>query len=139
MVGIQQSSNVPAVALWDMEPVADVGYRKMENVRTNQNALWGKALRLFLGNSYAEFYTAGQYSTLSMTIAPADDFFDSSEMVLEIYGDDDALLDSYDVDYKTTPTDISVDVSGQEYVKLVWTRIGGGSNVGLLMKNAQFQ
>ena len=59
--------------------------------------------------------------------------------LLEIYGDDDSLLDSYLFDYKTSPTDITVDISGQDYIKLYWYSEDEGflAQQSLYMKNAQ--
>ena len=52
--------------------------------------------------------------------APKQGFSEKLEHELEIYGDDDGFLDSYSFDYKTSPEDISVDILGQQYVKLYW-------------------
>ncbi len=135
-----QVSNVDPVNLSDMDPVADYAFYHRENQRTSQNALWGDVLRLDAMNAYAEFYVGGQYNTLSMTAAPAQDFYEKGEYTLEIYGDDDALLDYYDFNYKTSPKDITVDISGQQYVKLFWLCNEGNSyTCDLLMKNAQFR
>ena len=135
----QQASNVPAVNLADMEPVAKRGYNKKENVHTSQNALWGDALELWGSGAYAEFYVGGQYNTLSLTAAPQQGLWDEYEYELEIYGDDDSLLDSYLFDYKTSPTDITVDISGQDYIKLYWYSEDEGflAQQSLYMKNAQ--
>ena len=135
----QQASNVPAVNLADMEPVAKRGYNKKENVHTSQNALWGDALELWGSGAYAEFYVGGQYNTLSLTAAPQQGFWEEYEYELEIYGDDDYLLDSYLFDYKTSPTDITVDISGQDYIKLYWYSEDEGflAQQSLYMKNAQ--
>ena len=135
-----QVSNVDPVNLSDMDPVAKSYYRQSENVRTNQNALWGDALEFTWSDAYAEFFVGGQYNTLSLTAAPKQGFGEKNDYTLEIYGDDDTLLDYYDFNYKSSPKEISVDISGQQYVKLFWLRNDGYSNYSnLLMKNAQFR
>lgn len=134
------TSNIDAVSLWDMQPVASYLFSKEGQQRTAQNALWSNVLKLSMSNARVEFYAGGQYKTLTMTLAPGERFSDDSEKVLEIYGDDDTLLDSFEVNYKTSPTEISVDISGQNYIKLVSAKQKGGSTSDcLLLKNAQFQ
>lgn len=133
------TSNINSVSLWDMQPVASYLFSKESQQRTAQNALWSNVLKLSMSNARVEFYAGGQYKTLTMTLAPGERFSDDSEKVLEIYGDDDTLLDSFEVNYKTSPTEISVDISGQNYIKLVSAKQKGGTTSDcLLMKNAQF-
>lgn len=137
--GNQTNTNVAAVALEDLEPVAKNYYSKRENVRTARNELWGKALRLYSNDSYAEFYAGGQYSRLTATVAPMQGFDEKTEYTLEVYGDDDSLLDTFDINYKTRAFDINVDISGQEYVKLFIVKTEGFYGQSVIVKNAQFQ
>ena len=122
------TSNINSVNLWDMQPVASYLFSKESQQRTAQNALWSNVLKLSMSNARVEFYAGGQYKTLTMTLAPGERFSDDSEKVLEIYGDDDTLLDSFEVNYKTSPTEISVDISGQNYIKLVSAKQKGLSS-----------
>lgn len=136
-----QNSTVAAVNLWDLKPIDKrYDFHKREQSRTKQNALWSNVLSLGGRNSYVEYYTNKQYTTLVMAVAPSEHFNSKSNFTLEVYGDDDALLDSFDVDYKTLLADISVDISGQDYVKLVMAgQEAGYINDELLIKNAQFK
>ena len=138
----QSASNVPAVNLTDLEPVSERYFQKYTNVKTARNALWSKAIGFSLGifdpDGYVEYYAGGQYSKFEATIAPKQGFEEKAKYVLGIYGDDDNLLDEFEINYKTKPTDISVDISGQEYVKLYVSRENGFSGV-VLLKDAQFK
>ena len=132
-------SNVEPVNLSDLDPVAyNLFSRKRSNVKTSQNALWGHAMSLQEGG-YAEFFTDGKYNWLTLTYAPASGFRDDADYSLNVYGDDDKLLASYDFDYKTDPTDVSVNIAGQKYVKLYLERNKGSFYQVLYMKNAQFK
>lgn len=134
----QQTSSVQAVKLEDLDPVAKAHWNKEENKRTIQNELWSKAMSLY-GLGYVEYYTGGQYNTFSATIAPMKGYEKNSDYTLEVYGDDDNLLDSFDINYKTKPTNISVDISGQDYIKLTFLINDGYAGSWVLFKNAQFK
>lgn len=135
------NNNVQAKYLRDMEPVSKSAYSVEENWRTKQNALWSNVIRLSgaLNNTHVEYYTGAQFNTLNASIAPAQNFDPSVAYALEIYGDNDVLLKSYDIDYRTTPIEISVDVHGQNYVKLIWVETEGPWSSGLLLKDARFE
>lgn len=134
------TNNVEAKYLRDLIPVSKSAYSVEESWRTSQNALWSNVIRLSgaLNNTHVEFYTGKEYNWLSAQIAPAQNFDGSVAYVLEIYGDNDVLLDSYDIDYRTTPTDISVNISGQDYIKLIWNQTQGPWSSGVLLKDARF-
>lgn len=134
------SNNVQAKYLRDLTPVSKSAYSVEESWRTNQNAMWSNVIRLSgaLNNTHVEFYTGKEYNWLSAQIAPAQNFDESVAYVLEIYGDNDTLLDTFDFNYKTTPTDISVNISGQNYIKLVWIETQGPWSSGVLLKDARF-
>lgn len=134
------SNNVQAKYLRDLTPVSKSAYSVEESWRTNQNSLWSNVIRLSgaLNNTHVEFYTGKEYNWLSAQIAPAQNFDPSVEYVLEVYGDNDTLLDSYDIDYRTTPTNISVNISGQDYIKLIWNQTQGSWSSGVLLKDARF-
>lgn len=133
-------NNVEAKYLRDLTPVSKSAYSVEESWRTSQNAMWSNVVRLSgaLNDTHVEFYTAKEYNLLSAQIAPAQNFDPSVEYVLEVYGDNDLLLDSYDIDYRTTPTDISVNISGQDYIKLIWNQTQGSWSSGVLLKDARF-
>lgn len=133
-------NNVQAKYLRDMEPISKSAYSIDESWRTNQNALWSNVVRLSgaLNNTHVEYYTGAEFNTLTAKIAPAQNFDPAVAYSLEVYGDNDTLLDVFDFDYKTTPIDISVNISKQNYVKLVWTQTKGVWSSGLLLKDAKF-
>lgn len=133
-------NNVEAKYLRDLTPVSKSAYSVEESWRTSQNALWSNVIRLSgaLNNTHVEFYTGKEYNRLSAQIAPAQNFSESVAYALEIYGDDDILLDTFDFDYRTTPIDIFVDISGQNYIKLVWVQTQGPWSSGIILKDAKF-
>lgn len=138
-----EQNNVQAVNLLDMTPVSTDEYKTVSNVRTHQGTLWSKAADLsnWAGNeSHVQFYTARQYTNLTMTVAPKENYTSNADYKIEIYGDNDSLLYTSDsITATTSPFEISVDVTGQEYIKivLVKNKIGGGG--GVLIKDAQFK
>lgn len=133
-------NNVQAKYLRDLEPISKSAYSIEESWRTNQNALWSNVVRLSgaLNDTHVEYYTGAEFNTLVAKIAPAQNFDPAVEYSLEIYGGDDNLLGVFDFDYKTTPIDISVDIRGQNYVKLVWVQTQGVWSSGVLLKDAKF-
>lgn len=137
----QQTNEVSPVFLTDLKPVASSKYNvKKENVRTTQNALWTKVSSMegfTVGGSSAEFYTGQQYQLLSMTIAAKQGFNEGDKFDLVFYGDKDKILTTYEIDYKTLQ-DISVNVSGQDYVKIVFIKSGIRGYGELLMKDSRF-
>lgn len=134
------ANNVQAKYLKDMEPVTKSAYSIEESWRTNQNALWTNVVRLSgaLNDTYVEYYTGAEFNTLTAKIAPAQNFDPAVEYSLEVYGDNDTLLDVFAFDYKTTPIDISINIGGQNYVKLVWVQTKGVWSSGMLLKDAKF-
>lgn len=94
-------------------------------MRTAQGTLWSKVMSMDryvfpTKTPHVEYFVGGNYSTFSATIAPAEGFGTETEYYLEVYGDNDNLLATSNyIDYKTSPFEFSVDISGQQYVKLV--------------------
>lgn len=135
-----EQNNVQPVNLLDMTPVSKDEYKVINSGRTNQGALWSNVAELinWAGTeSHAQFYTAKQYSNLTMTVAPRTNYTSNANYIIEIYGDNDSLLyTSDDIIGSTSPFEISVDITGQEYVNivLVQNKIGGGG--GILIKDA---
>lgn len=146
-----QNSNITAVNLLDLKPVAG-SLNKFSNKRTNKNELWSEGFRVLFNeysvasNGYAEFLAGGQYTTLTATIALPDDVGKYAIGCLEVYGDNDTLLySSDDMDYKSDAISVRVDISGQQYIKLVGAGSGNGhtyhgsNSFPILIKNAQFK
>ena len=104
-----QVPNVPVVNLLDLKPVASSSYNKFTNKRTVQGDLWSKGFYLHSWDYYVEFYTGGQYQTFTAMLGVMQSDYTQTDMTVEIYGDDDVLLDSYNLDIHTEPIKISVD------------------------------
>ena len=132
-----QTSNVPAVDLLDLKPVASSSYNKFTNKRTVQGDLWSKGFYLHSNNFYVEFYAGAQYQTFTATLGVMQNDYTKTDMTVEVYGDDDVLLDSFDLDLHTEPMEISVDISGQNYIKIINTYNSGHGFA--MFKNAQFK
>lgn len=149
-----EQTNVQAVSLINLQPVSKVsGCGDIEeNVRTAQGTLWSKVMSMDryvfpTKTPHAEYFVGGNYSTFSATIAPAEGFGTETEYYLEVYGDNDNLLATSNyIDYKTSPFEFSVDISGQQYVKLVLCKESGkdfnweaGTYCNVYFNNAQFK
>lgn len=132
-----QVPNVPVVNLLDLKPVASSSYNKFTNKHTVQGDLWSKGFYLHSWDYYVEFYTGGQYQTFTAMLGVMQSDYTQTDMTVEIYGDDDVLLDSYNLDIHTEPIKISVDISGHNYVKIINTRNDGHGFA--MFKDAQFQ
>ena len=138
-----EQNNVQAVNLLDMTPVSKDEYKVVDNGRTNQGALWSKSAELvnWVGTeSHVQFYTAKQYSNLTMTVAPRTNFTSNADYRIEVYGDNDSQLYTSDsIVGSTSPFEISVDIAGNEYVKIVLAENKIGVGGGILIKDAQFK
>lgn len=133
----QQQPDVPKTNLMDLEPVASNGYYKETNRKTHQNQLWSDCFIIGTRQvSYAQYYINKGYSTFSFTYVPEATFDVESEYALEIYGDNDTLLGSFNMDYETTPQTVSVDVSGNDYIKIYCNCLEGWAASYVLIKDA---
>lgn len=130
--------------MWDMDTTDKSVFVKKKNVVTNQKQVWSKAWLFQSVNdilasytSYAEFYIGGNYTTLTFTAAPNGTTY-KKNFILQIYGDDDQELATFDFNRKSKPLTETVDVSGQEYIKFFFTLdtddLDTGS-AGLYLKN----
>ena len=132
-----QTPDVPAVDLLDLKPVASNSYNKFTNKYTVQGDLWSKGFYLHSNNFYVEFYAGAKYQTFTATLGVMQNDYTKTDMTVEVYGDDDVLLDSFRLDLHTEPMKISVDISGQNYIKIINTRNNGHGFA--MFKNAQFK
>ena len=110
------------VELKDLKPVDSYFYSAYKTGRTNRNALWSDvfALSTTYADSYAEYYVAGaSCNVLEFEFAPKEGALKDLESVIEVYGDDDTLLwDSDTIGYKSAAQKATVDISGQEYIRI---------------------
>lgn len=136
-----EQNNVQAVNLLDMTPTTrSTNAQSFTNGRrTVQGELWSKGYEMYVfRETYMEFYAGGEYNTFTATIAPREKMQDVAEFEIEVYGDDDVLLSSESLNYKTSPITMEVDISGQNYVKIVAVKTEGYDG-SILFKNAQFK
>jgi hypothetical protein len=89
-----------------------------------------------------EYYAGGMYTQFTTTAYAPERLNEECEYILEVYGDNDNLLyESDTLNYKTSNKTIAVDITGQQYIKLVChqTEASVSGNSGILFKNAQFK
>lgn len=143
----QQEKNTEAIDLLTLEPVDKRFYNEFSNKKTNRNALWSEGFSLdpnYMDGAWVEFFAGGSYDTLSFVMAPEEGYDSSTNATIEIYGDDDDLLYSSDeLTYKSSPETVSIDISGQDYVKIygstTYRLVIGSPKTKIMFKNAQFQ
>ena len=112
----QQDSSAPGTSALDLTPVSTRAYNKFQNEKNNRGQLWGEG------------------------------FTDYGEVYFEVYGDDDEqLYSSDDLDYRSEPEEVSVDITGQDYVKIYattsdeWGLLVGFPKTELMFKNVEFK
>jgi hypothetical protein len=88
-----------------------------------ENNRWG-----YTHENYIEFFLDKQYKSLSLTIVCADQSSDKKEQVVTMTNDTKVIYTSAVMDYKTRPFEVSVDVSGQDYLRISTTGSGGSSD-----------
>lgn len=129
------------VHLKDLEPVSKKSFETWGSVRTVQGDLCSDVCVIanaLVNDCYVEYYAGKQYNSLTMTVAAKQGWNPSATFILEVYGDDDTLLyRSNELNYKTKPFDVFVDISGNDYVKIVSARQSNGIG-GIILKNADF-
>lgn len=134
-----QTPAVPALHLLDTTPTDKSSYAgKFTNYRTAQGSLWSAGYYVYAYDCYLEFYAGKQYQTFTATLGVKQDN-KSTDMTVEIYGDNDVLLGSFDLDKHTEPMEISIDISGQNYIKIVNSLVPNANMGYALLKNAQFK
>ena len=144
----QQDSSAPGTSALDLTPVSTRAYNKFQNEKNNRGQLWGEGFTLdpYPTSGWVEYCVNGQYSKLEFTVAPQEGFMDYGEVYFEVYGDDDEqLYSSDDLDYRSEPEEVSVDITGQDYVKIYattsdeWGLLVGFPKTELMFKNVEFK
>jgi len=133
-----KKNNEDKVALYDLEPVQMNTYycSKSSSEKTVQGKLLSNVFEIH-DKGYVEYYTGGKYTTLTMTIAPEADYEEDRSGIVQITGDDNEVLnESKEVSYKTTPFELTTDISGQEYVRI--KVVGDIYFSKILIDNAEF-
>lgn len=138
----QEVSNIQPVNLLDLSPTTSSGFQTITNKRTIQGSLWSDGFQimnnLYSRDGWVNFYAGGGYQTLTATLGMLKSG-NGANMTIEVYGDNDVLLDSFEIDPYTDPYEINVDISGQKNIKIVNVHISGEPNGWALFKNAQFK
>lgn len=144
----QQDSSAPGTSALDLTPVSTRAYNKFQNEKNNRGQLWGEGFTLdpYPTSGWVEYCVNEQYSKLEFTVAPQEGFTDYGEVYFEVYGDDDEqLYSSDDLDYRSEPEEVSVDITGQDYVKIYattsdeWGLLVGFPKTELMFKNVEFK
>jgi cysteine-rich secretory protein family./putative cell wall binding repeat len=130
-----------SVILYDLDPVQSINTSKESSRKTVQGKLLSNVLRSptsgYVG--YAEYYTGGKYTTLTMTVAPESGFYEDKSCMVQIIGDDNVVLnESEEINYKTNPFEFTTNIAGQDFVRIKIT--GDTYRSGyILMDNAEFK
>lgn len=139
----QPNTTITSMDLFSTEPVAKKNASFSSERRTSSGVLSNVILLSchgFSNDGYIEYLAGSNYNTFTTTLY-AYDLNDKLEYTLEVYGDNDQLLYKLDsLNYKTSGEAVSVDIAGQEYIKIVLHQVDGKTNGynGILLKNAQF-
>ena len=69
--------------------------------------------------SYAEYRVYGKYKTLTASVVPHSEIAQSARVVVKVYADDTLVYTSKEIGRKTDKFEISANVAGADYVKIV--------------------
>lgn len=89
-------------------------------------------------NGLAEYYLGAQYDTLVGLVAVDDYSNGPMECVFRIKGDG-ATLFSLNINRKTIPTKVDIDVSSVQYLSFEIERNGGEGNMSVILSDFQFK
>lgn len=112
------SLNNGGVNLLDVDPVQRSGAYHYTNWETTRNELWKEGIYMW-GGTYITYLLDGKYSELSFKYAPAKNYGEYPSQFLCVYGDDDTILwESDEISYKDHTQSASVDISGQDEIRI---------------------
>ncbi len=86
--------------------------------------LWGKRET----TTYAEYRVYGKYKTLTASVVPHSLIRQSAKIVVKVYADDILVYTSKEIGRKTDKFEISANVAGADYVKIVVEIKDNGDN-----------
>ena len=133
----QFQSNVALMNILELKPVDKKNFEKFASERTSQDLLWSDGFKLYDKSPRVEYYIGGKYTVLSLYYAPKEGMDSKYEGILKIYGDNEVLLWESDIiNYKTSAQNISINVTGQQYVKF---SLGGNRYGTVLFKDVLLQ
>lgn len=123
-----------------LETVDENGFYTSSDGKTTQGQKWlnvGCFYYTWYSSSYAEYYIGDQYTTLSFMYAPQSGMNSKYTGIFKVYGDNDKLLwKSDEINYKTSAQSISVNISGQQYIKF---SLDSDRNGSVLLKDVLVQ
>lgn len=138
-----EQNNVAPLDLFSTEPVSKKNAYFHKDYRAKVGGQLSNVIRLSeVADGYVEYYAGGMYTQFTTTAYAPERLNEECEYILEVYGDNDNLLyESDTLNYKTSNKTITVDITGQQYIKLVChqTEASVSGNSGILFKNAQFK
>lgn len=102
-----------------LETVDEKGFDIFSDGKTTQGQKWlNVGCFSALYKTWAEYYIGAQYTTLSFVYAPESGTHPEYTGTFKVYGDNDKLLwKSGDINYKTSAQNVSINISGQQYIK----------------------
>ena len=139
----QVENNVAPLDLFSTDPVAKKNTYFHKEYRAKVGGQLSNVIRLAeVADGYVEYYSGGTYTQFTANVYAPERLSDECEYILEVYGDNDNLLfESDTLNYKTSNKLIVVDITGQQYVKIVChqTETSPSGNSGIVLKDAQFK
>ncbi len=121
-------------SLLDMESVYKNGVYKETNEETMRNELWSNCLNFSNNEATITYYLDGKYNSLTFSYAPKKGFGVKADCTLYVYGDDDTILwESDSISSKDKTKTATVDISGQDEVR-IHTNYEGGYYAHVLVK-----
>lgn len=134
------SNSANAVSLLSLNPTNQWNWRDVSPwiYKTSRNKQWSNSMFFVYTGGYVEYYVGGEYTLLTFTVAPEESMGKSFEGTFQVYGDDDDLIYESDTfNYKSSEENVSVDITGQEYIRLSCD--GDDIDGRFLVKNAKVQ
>jgi tetratricopeptide (TPR) repeat protein len=111
---------------------SDAAEDAMGNMYTGNN-MWRTAdYFASYDKSICDFYTAGNYKTITGILAPETSFRSDAAVSFEIYADG-VLKYSKKIDQKTEPFTVSADITGAKWIEIRGSAISGVDRVGPLI------
>lgn len=125
------------VALYNLKAVQAYGARKSPAEKTVQGKLLSDVIGLG-SDDYIEFYAGGEYNKLRMVLAPKEDYTESYTCIVQVFGDDNELINESDeINYRTRPFEFEADITGQQFIRIKSISSGGWRS-RVLLDNAEF-
>ena len=129
------SKNKDKVSLLQLDMVAKDDMRVTSNCETTRGELFANCLETTSSwyGGYAAYLLNGQYDTLSLTYAPEKGFGEKARGSITVYGDDEVILwESDEINYKSRTATDTVDISGQDEIRINVPAPTGGSGIVII-------